>query len=158
MKKLLVLAVISTCAFAGWRVLRGGDDAPAATHDNLVLDRIWIDHMPKDDRDQIHAFLAITDEPIGVFQKSSVWKGHFELFRYEAHGDEIRILYPQDRQRERVKARAGRCSRDGFDFCLELEGASRGVKRYYSRKGWELDGAARPDQLRARIDAVLQAK
>lgn len=161
MKKLLVLAVVSTCAFAGWRVLRGGDgDGAVAAHDGgrLVLDRIWIDHMPKHDRDQISAFIAITDEPIGAFQTASAWKGHFELFRHETHGGEIRILYPQDNHREKVKAKAERCDREGFDYCLELHGASRGVSRYYSRKGWEIDGAAGPAELRARVEALLQAK
>jgi hypothetical protein len=156
MKKLLILAVISTCAFAGWRVLRGGGGAGAA-HD-LVLDRIWIDHMPRHDRDQISVFAAITDEPIGVFQTASAWKGHFEMFRYEALGDEIRLLYPQDNHREHASAKARTCSEDGFDYCLELEGASRGVKRYYSRKGWELDGASRLGELRARIDAALHVE
>ena len=163
MKKLLVLAVVSTCAFAGWRVLRGedgasNDSAGAAHEDKLVLDRIWIDHMPKHDRDQISVFVAITDEPIGVFQTASTWKGHFELFRYEAHGDEMRILYPQDSDRERVKTKARKCSHGDFDYCLELDGSSRGVKRYYSRKGWEIDGTPTPDALRARIAATLQAK
>jgi len=158
MKKLLVLAVISTCAFAGWRVLRGGGGASAPSEGGLVLDRIWIDHMPRHDRDQISVFAALTEEPIGVFQTASAWKGHYELFRHEAHGDEIRILYPQDNHRERVKTKARSCDTDGFDYCLELAGASRGVKRYYSRKGWEIDGASRPDQIRARIDAALLAK
>ena len=159
MKKLLILAAISTCAFAGWRVLRGGGGAGAA-HDGggLVLDRVWIDHMPRHDRDQISAFAAITDEPVGVFQTASAWKGHYELFRYEAHGDEIRLVYPQDNHREHVKTRARTCSEAGFDYCLELDGASRSVKRYYSRKGWELDGASRPDQIRARIDTALHVE
>lgn len=160
MKKLLVLAVVSTCAFAGWRVLRGGGDAGTA-HDGggtHVIDRVWIDHMPKHERDQVHVFVAISDEPVGVFQAQSVWKGHFEMFRYEAHGDEIRIFYPQDHHRDRVKTKARKCSEDGFDYCLELDGASRGVKRYYSRKGWEIEGGVRPGQLGARIEAVLQAK
>ena len=160
MKKLLILAVISMCALAGWRVLRGGGggEAPATHDDKLVLDRIWIDHMPKNDRDQVSVFVAITDDPIGVFQTSSVWKGHFELFRYEAHGHEIRIHYPQTNDRERVTAKAHRCGERDFDYCLELDGATRGVKRYYSRKGWEIDGATRPDELRTRIDAAIQAR
>jgi len=161
MKKLLVLAVISMCAFAGWRVLRGGGggDEAAAMHDDskLALDRIWIDHMPKNDRDPISVFVAITDDPIGVFQTSSVWKGNFEMFRYEAHHDELRIHFPQDNSRERVKIKAHKCGERDFDYCLELEGATRGVKRYYSRKGWEIDGASRPDELRARIAAAIQA-
>lgn len=160
MKKLLVLVVISMCAFAGWRVLRGGGgDEAAAMHDDskLALDRIWIDHMPKNDRDQISVFVAITDDPVGVFQTSSVWKGNFEMFRYEAHHNELRILFPQDNSRERVKIKAHKCGERDFDYCLELDGATRGVKRYYSRKGWEIDGATRPDELRARIAAAIQA-
>ena len=162
MKKLLVLAVVSTCAFAGWRVLRGGGgDGAGAAHDGggtQVLDRVWVDHMPRHERDQFSIFVAITDEPVGVFQTRSVWKGHFEMFRHETHGDEIRILYPQDHHRERVTAKARKCSEDGFDYCLELDGASRGVRRYYSRKGWEVDGAVRPEQLGARIEAALATR
>ncbi|HWU91119.1 MAG TPA: hypothetical protein VN253_27825 [Kofleriaceae bacterium] len=159
MKKLLILAMISTCAVAGWRVLGGGGGDGATTHDDskLALDRIWIDHMPKNERDQVSAFLAITDEPLGIFQTTSVWKGRFEMFRYEARGDELRIHYPQDNERERVKVNAHRCDEDDFDYCLELDGASRGVKRYYSRKGWEIDGATRPAELRARIEAAIQS-
>jgi hypothetical protein len=159
MKKLLAMAAISTCAFAGWRVLRE-DDGASAVHDDgaLVLDRIWIDHVPKHDRDQISVFAAVSQESFGVFQTASAWKGHFELFRYEAHGDEIRILYPQDSHTERAKTKARRCSHQDFDYCLELDGASRGVKRYYSRKGWEIDHAPSPGELRARIEATLLAK
>lgn len=164
MKKLLILAMVSTCAFAGWRVLRGeggaggADRATAAHDDKLVLDRVWIDHMPRTERDEVSVFVAITDEPMGVFQTSSAWKGHYELFRYEAHGGELRIVYPQDSSRDRVKAHAHKCSKDGFDYCLELDGASRGVKRYYSRKGWEIDGVRTPAALRERVEATLQAK
>ena len=55
MKKILILVLVSTCAVAGWRVMRGGggDSAPAAHDDKLVLDRVWIDHMPKNDRDRL---------------------------------------------------------------------------------------------------------
>jgi hypothetical protein len=161
MKKLLVLAVVSTCAFAGWRVLRGegdGGDATAAHDRKLVLDRIWIDHIPTHERDQISVFAAITDEPVGIFQTTSVWKGNFEMLRYEFHDHELRLLFPQDGAREQVKTRAHKCDANGFEYCLELDGASRGVKRYYSRKGWEIDGASGLGELRARILAALQMK
>ncbi|HWO24408.1 MAG TPA: hypothetical protein VNO30_36940 [Kofleriaceae bacterium] len=159
MKKLLILAVVSMCAFAGWRLLGGGGaTSPAQGGDADVLDRVWVDHMPRHERDQFSIFVAITDEPVGVFQTRSVWKGHFEMFRHETYGDEIRILYPQDQHREHVKAKARKCSEDGFDYCLEIDGASRGVRRYYSRKGWEVDGAVRPEQLGARIEAALAGR
>jgi hypothetical protein len=154
-KKLLVLALISTAAYGAWN-LRSDHKAPeAASEAGLVLDRIWIDHMPRNDKDMFHAFVAITEQPFGVFQETSQWKGNFELFNYEANGDELRIVYPQNNDRDKVKASATRCTEKGMDFCLELKGNTRGVKRYYSMKGWEIDHAARPEDVRARIESTI---
>jgi hypothetical protein len=139
MKKLLVLAVVSTVAFAGYR-LRG-----SSSEKGLVQDRVWIDHIPRGERDTINVFLLLTEEPVGVFQQTSMWKGNFEAFRYEANGGEVRILYPQSGDREKVTVRATRCNEGQMDYCLDVEGASRGVKRYYSRKGWEIESRDRAD-------------
>src|SRR4051794_34158664 len=105
MKKLLVLAVVSTVAVAGYR-LRGG----STTDKSLAEDRVWIDHMPRGERDQINVFLLLTEHPVGVFQQTSAWKGSFEAFRYEANAGEVRILYPQTGDREKVKVRATKCN------------------------------------------------
>lgn len=150
MKKLVILAVISTTAVVGWRALRSGDDA-APHGGDLVLDRIWIDHIPRNDRDLVSAFAAITEDPFGIFQTSSAWKGQHEMFRYEAHEGELRIIYPQSRDRERVRASATECSERDFDYCLELKGSSRGVKRYYSREDWVISRGLSADEIRARI-------
>ena len=150
-KPLLVLILVSVAVVSVWK-LRGRGESE--NESNLVLDRVWVDHMPKHERDITHFFVAITDEPFGIFQSSSAWKGAFELFRYEANGDEIRIVYPQNGDRERVKTKASKCSDQGMDFCLELDGSTRGVKRYYSRKGWEIDHAATPDQVRAKLEQI----
>ena len=57
---------------------------PPATQDSVsVTDRLWIDHIPRGERDVIQIFAAITEEPMGVFQAASRWKGEFEMFRYE---------------------------------------------------------------------------
>lgn len=159
MKKLLILVVVSLCALGAWRLLRGGSatDGAALDDSKLALDRVWIDQMPRTERDQVSVFIAITEEPIGVFQTSSVWKGAYELFRYGITGNELRVLYPQDGSREQIKVTARRCDENSFDYCLELAGASRGVKRYYSRKGWEIDGATRADQIAERVRTVLPA-
>ena len=155
-KALLGLAVVSVIAYTAWH--RTGGDDREATHANLALDRVWIDHMPKHDRDTIQVFVAITEEPFGIFQATSQWKGSFELFRYESHGNEFRIMYGQTGEREKVTTSATKCSKKDWDYCLELDGASRGVKSYYSREGWEIDGAASVDDIRVRIDSILQQR
>jgi hypothetical protein len=139
MKKALLAMVAVTAA--GYGVYRWQSDAPAVPStidDDLVTDRLWIDHIPRNDRDMVQIFAAITEEPIGIFQATSQWKGEFELFRYEKQGNELRVVFPQTGTKDKVKAKATRCDQRGMDFCLELEGASRGVKKYYSREGWEI--------------------
>lgn len=156
MKKLLIVAVLSTMTILGWRALRSDDAAPAHD-DNLVLDRIWIDHLPRSERDMISIFAAITQESIGFFQTTSAWKGEHELFRYEEHEGELRVVFPQSKDRERVKARATECRERDFDYCLELKGSSRGAKRYYSREDWVIKRGTSPDEIRARIAKLAGA-
>ena len=148
MKKLLLAVVMVSVGCSG----------PEAKVDKMTaLDRIWIDHLPKTESDTIHIFAAITQEPMGIFQATSQWKGNFELFVYEAHGDTIRAVYPQDRSKEELKVSARTCSdmRD-MDYCLEIKGASRGPKKYYSRKGWEIETAATPDDIALRGKAIVK--
>ncbi|MBC7975790.1 MAG: hypothetical protein H7138_12500 [Myxococcales bacterium] len=153
MKKpvVLVLLVVAVVV-AGWRWQRGGEpDAQAAS---LFADRIWIDHIPRNDRDTFQAFVAVTEHATGGFQAASAWRGSHELFRYEANGGELRVIYPQTGERETVHAKARRCNEKEMDFCLDLEGATRGVKRYYSRKGWEIDGGRSAAAALQQVDAL----
>lgn len=110
--------------------------------------------MPRSDKDTIQAFVAISEHSVGAFQATSVWRGKFEAFRYEANAGELRLLYPQTSDREAVRVKARRCDEQGMEYCLELDGASRGVKRYYSRKGWEIEGAHDLPTAQRRVEAV----
>lgn len=159
MKKLvLAVLVLSTVAFVALR--RGGDDATTESTDSKlvsVTDRIWIDHIPRNDRDVFHLFVAITEQPFGIFQATSQWKGQYELFQYEISGNEMRLVYGQDGSKDKVKATARECGDKGMDYCLELSGASRGVKKYYSMEDWVIDGRMDTlDHLRARVQDKLQ--
>jgi hypothetical protein len=157
-KPLLILALMGTVSYGAYRMLGSSEtksEAPVAQDgEQLVLDRIWIDHIPKNDRDTVQVFVAISEEPFGVFQAASSWKGAYELFRYEAHGNELRVVYPQTNSRETVKHNAKRCSENQMDFCLELSGG-KGVKRYYSRKGWEIENVSSAAELQVHTEALL---
>ena len=157
-KHLMILALLGTVSYGGYRLLGSSStktEAPVAQDgETLTLDRIWIDHIPKNDRDTIQVFAAISEEPFGVFQAASSWKGAYELFRYEAKGNELRVVYPQSNDRETVKHNARRCSENQMDFCLELSGG-KGVKRYYSRKGWEIENVTSARELADRTEAIL---
>jgi len=144
MRKLLVIAVLAGVGFGAWKWhARGAATTKAEPSDaKLVQNRLWIDHMPKNDRDTIQVFVTLSDESLGIFQATSGWKGQFELFTYEASGDQLRVVYGQNGDKDTVRAKARKCSDGGMDFCLELSGNSRGVQKYYSLEGWELDSLA----------------
>lgn len=152
-KALLVLILVSATVFV-WK-LRSHDTPTEPTDSKLVLDRIWIDHIPRSDKDVFQVFVALTEQPVGIFQATSQWKGAYEMFRYESHGDEIRAFYPQTNEKDKIKTSAKACTDNGMDFCLVLDGASRGVKRYYSLKGWEIDHAATVADVRARVESLV---
>ena len=155
-KTLLVLALATTATYATWRVMRSDAPPAAALDDRLALDRIWIDHVPRNDRDTFHVFAAVTQEPFGIFQATSQWKGAYELFRYEAHGNEMRVVYPQTGEREKLVVKARACNEKGFDYCLDIAGASRGAKRYYSLEGWVIDGARTPADIERRASELVE--
>lgn len=155
MRKLVLLVVIVAVAVSVWhgRYAAG----PGADANRLIANRIWLDHIPRNDKDTVQAFFANSKDALGLFAASSQWLGHYELFRYEAHGSELRVVYPQSGERERVRARARRCTEQGMDFCLEIDGASRGVKKYYSREGWEVDHARDAGAIQAEGRAEIEA-
>ena len=151
---LLVTALLATVGYGGWRLTHRGE-APVVTDDSkLALDRVWIDHIPRTERDTIQVFAAVSQENFGVFQQTSVWKGNFELFQFKFADGKLKATFPQDGDREDLKVKARTCSEGQMDYCLEIEGSKRGVKKYYSRKGWEIDGVHSAQALAARTDAL----
>ena len=133
----LVLGAWGTCVG-----LRGHAPADA----KLFVGRVWVDKLPKNDTDHMEIFLALADDPLGVFQRRSNYEGSFSIFKYELRGDDKAILmFPQDKTKHEVRYKATACNVKDFDYCLEIEGAPRGAKKYLSRKEWELDATSLPE-------------
>jgi hypothetical protein len=151
MKKLLILLLLLIVAYLAWRWWRRSDGTPADHGQALLYDRVWLDHVPRSPTDTTQLFVAITDQPLGAFQKASQWKGEYELFRYEPRGDgQMELLFPQTRDKQRLSYRAWKCNEAKFDFCLEMSGG-KGVRKYYSQRGWEVGSVAAGRQLGAHL-------
>ncbi len=154
-KTILVLAAASAAAFGAYRWHTSSTDNDRGL---AVIDRVWIDHVPRSETETINVFIALSKDvagqPTGIFQKSSAWRGAYELFKYETRRGRIVATFPQTKETEEITAKATRCDEGGMDFCLELDGASRGVKKYYSRKGWEIEGGASTADIESRIDQI----
>jgi len=150
---LLAVAVVAVLALVRWWTHdRDYDAAPT-----LVFDRVWLDEFPSRPQQTFNTFVATTEEPFGLFHAGSQWKGTYEVFKYKASGDRLRINYPQTNETDTVKVRAWACRERGMDYCLELTGASRGVKRYRSKQGWEIGAATRPELLADRVASIVHA-
>jgi hypothetical protein len=144
----LVAVVALALALASWRM--GSDD------DVSVFDRIWIDQLPSNPKDAGNAFAAVTKQPMGVFQSASQYKGSFEIFSYKASGDRLQVVYPQTDEKETITVRAWKCKEGDMHYCLELGGSTRGVKRYRSRRGWEIDASTPLEQTMSRIESIVR--
>lgn len=146
MKKLALAAVLAAVAVAGWRYHR--HDAPDAA---LLFHRAWLDHIPRDQKEKFQVLFVNADHPFGHFAARTVWTGQLEFFHYHVIPKEpgtIDFLFGATQEIQRVRYTARRCDENGFDFCLELGGTSRGVARYYSKREWTVEDRAL-DELRA---------
>jgi hypothetical protein len=142
MKKLIVpMLLVVAVATWGWRWMHKSD-APAP---KLLFDRFWVDHQPRDDHEKFQAMFVSGEHPFGHFATRTVWTGAWEGFHYHLVPREeaaMDMLFGHTREMQRVRWTAQPCHDGGFDFCLEIAGASRGVKRYYSRREWGVRSAA----------------
>ncbi|HUJ60917.1 MAG TPA: hypothetical protein VLX92_20580 [Kofleriaceae bacterium] len=125
------------------------DDAGAR---KLLLDRNWIDHMPKTERDRLHVYRFVPTMGGGVFQDRTLYKGTFELFRFTTRGDEIEFDLPETGQDVVSKFRIEPV--DGpapFDLKLTIEADPRGPSVYYGiRAETDRDGQALEHRLLSR--------
>lgn len=127
-------------AAGAWALLRGGEGAGS----ELLLNRVWVDHLPSGADDAVELFVAIDDEHMGAFQKASQYEGEWSIFRHETRGDSVlRLTFPQRGSSHDVRYQAAACDEPGWDYCLTLEGSPRGAAKYHSRRGWEVDKSAR---------------
>jgi hypothetical protein len=150
-KKPLLLVLVSILIVSVWSWKR---DAPSDHPARLLTDRLWIDHAPRSDTDTFNVFIARSRLSIGFFEARSGWHGAFDAFRFEASGADLRIVFPRTGTRETFRATARRCAENHMDYCLDIEGASKGVKRYYSQDGWELRPSADAQAVKQRIEAL----
>ncbi len=134
-----VVAIGAAGAYTGVRALVSS----APSDKSILTGRIWIDHAPKKDTEYFEVFVVLDQSPTGVFEKGSLFEGQFEIFRYDAKGnDKLMMSFPQRSKKFDVKYTAKSCNEGDFNYCLTLAGAPRGAPKYLSRTGWEIEGGS----------------
>lgn len=108
----------------------------------LLLNRPWVDHMPRSERDMVTqlVFVDRDGQKMGALLRASRWRQLAELFRWEQRRGGLTVEFPQSKKRLPVSTRVWACkdAPKGFDLCLELSLLGKGL-RLYSNKKWSLD-------------------
>jgi len=142
-RSLLFLLVAITACSSGHRTKEVDADEAA----RLLVDRNWIDVMPKDPQDRLHVFRFVPSMGGGVYQDRTLYRGEFELFRFKADKRELAFDFPDRSERYRTTYKIERV--DGprpFDLKLTLDRSPRGPSVYYGMR-----------QDRGDLDAMLGA-
>jgi len=135
-------------------------DEAARPDGKLLLDRPWIDHLPKDDKDPVNAMLFVdrSGERVGVVSRASVWRRHMEFFRWERKGADLALEFPQAGRTLPVKAKARTCDEapEPMDLCLDLIVMKKAVRLYSSSK-WSINDVDELDSLSASLPVAAEA-
>jgi hypothetical protein len=144
-KPLLLSAALGLASLAA---CSGSDEArseepqavSAAEARKLLTSTPWLDHMPAGESDPID-LLQLDTRGNGVYVHGSAYRGSYEMFRYEATNDELRLTFLENGARAKTGYRIERMKRKGFDLRLTFTSSPRGPAAYY---GFE-SGRALPD-------------
>jgi hypothetical protein len=153
MKKLIVVAVLAGLAVVGGK-MRGkhavdGDVGALDGPRDVLVDQFWIDHAPASERDPINFMVVFSEQKVGIMRNMTAYKGSDEMFVWAKNG----WRWPSNGDLDKPFIRITACREDGFDYCMDLSGVSRGVKHYRTKKDWKVRSLADEQALAAKLDA-----
>jgi len=142
----LVLAGAGVC---GLWALVGDDDEATGTRN--VVNQVWIERAPDDQRDMINHLMLVEvpEGRLGAAGRSSQWRHMVELFQWGLEGHRLSVFFPQERVKAQLKVRSWKCKGEApapFELCLEISNGRRSAQ-FYSLEEWKID----PERPRASL-------
>lgn len=137
MRKLLVAAVLLAAACSSKPATHA---LPPEQAKQTLINRNWIDRLPTKVDDKLKVYRFVPNMGGGVFQDRTIFFGTFELFAFEATGQEIRfnLLHTGDKRRSAYTIEElATPGPEGVDLKLTVADDPRGPKTYY---GWRNEG------------------
>ncbi len=105
---------------------------PADEARSELINRNWIDVWPESKDDRLHVLRFVPSMGGGVYQDRNVFEGAFELFTFEATGEEIRFVFPGRGESKVTGYRIERVEGPApFNRRLVLDDSPRGPAVYY---------------------------
>jgi hypothetical protein len=140
----LVVALAGAWLLDWWLV----SDGPGTGQ--LLVNRVWLERIPRDDRDMIQQLLVLRQgqHQVGAVARASAWRAVLDGFVWQLEEDRRLVTtFPQDGRKANFAVRAWACqgqAPEPFELCLEVARGTRS-KRLYSRKDWIIrpDGGSR---------------
>lgn len=154
-KTWIAFAVTGACLAALWSA-GSSDGTSEAAGTKRFVNQLWIERMPKDERDMFGRIIAARtdDGRIGIASRGSTWRHHVELFLWALEEDRLTAVFPQDRVRSKLQIRTWECKGEApapFELCLELRAGERRA-RFYSKREWKIRPRHGHDDLRTIAD------
>jgi hypothetical protein len=129
---LIVVGLALALATGGIRWKASGEHTAAdALEPRMVLNRPWFDVIPHKPRDDFKLLLFFGGG-IGIYRNGSAFRFALEVFDFERQGDQLNVMFLQDKTKTATRFRVSHCSeKPPFDLCLDLAATPRGPRRYY---------------------------
>jgi hypothetical protein len=152
MRTLLVASVLCLAVTACSSRSRP-DQLSASDARDVLIDRNWMDLMPRSMTERLHVYRFVPTMGGGVYQDRTLFKGTFELFMFKVERDD-HIVFDLPETQEKVTSQFTIERVDGpapFDLKLTIANDPRGPHVYYGmRSETDRDGHALEQMLAAR--------
>jgi hypothetical protein len=138
-RAIFAVLLLAACARPAARAL------PPEEARALLIDRSWVDRLPRRVDDKLHVFRFTPAMGGGVFQDRTIFAGQFELFLFEQDGRHIRFNMVHTGEKKTCDFEITPLAEpgpEGVDLRLTVAGSPRGPSVYYSwrRNPADLDG------------------
>ena len=157
-RRLFLLPLLGLAAYAGVRAFSGDSGAERDEPPATVFNRIWLEKMPDSPQDYVQGMFALDQQPYGLFQRSSAFDYHFELYEYAHDKGKFKVKFPQSEKKAEFTFTIKGCDVPPFDLCLTLsENPWGGPTKYYGFRDEEEESAKAPGARAAMRGLTLQS-
>lgn len=158
-RRWLWVPLLALPAYLGVRWIAGDPGEARDQPPQKLFDRVWMEKVPDDPKDYLHGSYVLESQPFGLFQRSSAFDFHIELFQYDRDGNKLKLTFPQSEKQAKISYAIKSCDdMPPFDLCLTLSANPwGGPVKYYGFADLDDEAKALPGAREALAPQVAAA-
>ncbi|MCB9649120.1 MAG: hypothetical protein H6730_21320 [Deltaproteobacteria bacterium] len=134
----LLILVAATALILGYAGYRTSAPELARKPDVKITNRVWVNKVPKNDRDVVTYFVLLDrmKQRVGALAHVSAWRLYADRLRFRLDGSTLVLESPQEQATTKFKVRTWACPKEApkpYDLCMELSQGSRKIVLYSER-------------------------